>query len=753
MGARRRSVLLLTLSVTGIAVIACYSYMGQGAGKIVINEVCSNNQLFTFQSEILTPDYVELYNTGAFDFEEDPLYLSDDEQNLRKVEISSYVIPAEGFFVVDLEDASFGLRKKGGETVYLSDASGNIIDQISLGASDPDFAYARQPDGGDEWGFYTGTPGLSNSYGDRQVAAPVFSHESGFYPESFSLTISSGPDTAVYYTLDGSVPSDHSMLCDGEILVYDRSGDENVFRSVRNVVNDWLDYVPDETPVDKCFIIRAVAVDEKGNSSRVVNAVYFINLDEYQKSNVISLVADPEALFGDDGIYVSGQVYDEWYLGGQEGDMPEGNYEGRGREFEAEAAMEYFSGGKHFSQPVGLRVAGASTRYEHPLKYFNIYARREYGDSNIFDHNFFNGIAAHKVTLRYGHANALCQEIAEGRNVAIQGSVRASLFLNGEFWFQGNILEKYDSRFFKEHYGIDEDNLIVIKKGNIEEGLEEDISYYAALYDYLRNNSLEGDANYQELCRQLDMQSYIDFMCINIYMDNMDFTDTKNVVMWRSREEGDSRYADTKWRWALYDMDAMGWNDAGLWGYQSQAEKDTFTLTPQFVPKINEQTLYSCARRNPEFCRQFVLTFMDLVNTSFLYENVEPRLDDYFYDDSEALNRQYFEDFFRNRADHIVPYLAEEYGLTGTLETVTLHNDSPEAGDITLNTIEPDLSEGAWSGKYYTDYPVTVTATARYGYEFAGWEGTVVSDEPCITVPVEAGGIELYAVFKKSEAQ
>lgn len=748
----RKAGLLLALAATGLVVIGSYSYMLQSADKIVINEVCSNNQLFTFENEDITPDYIEIYNSGPLAFEAERLYLSDDRQNLQKTEITSDIIPAGDFLVVELGNSAFALRKTGGETVFLSDARGNIIDQVSLEATDPNYAYARQEDGGEKWGFFTCTPGISNLYADRQVAAPVFSHESGFYSESFALTLSSEPNTVIYYTLDGSIPSDNAELYTGELLVYDKSSEENIFRSIQNVVRDWPDYEPDKTPVDKAFIIRAVAVDENGNYSKTVTATYFINMEEYQQNIVLSLVAEPKDLFGEDGIYVSGQEYDEWYLGGQAGEAPDENYEKRGKDFEIEASMEYFSRDKSFSQLVGMRVAGASTRYELPLKYFNLYARKEYSDSNTFDRNFFDHTASHKVNLRYGHSNVLCQTLVSDRNIATQRAVRASVFLNGEFWYRGCIMEKYDSRFFETHYGISKENLIVIKEADVEEGLEDDINYYNELYNYLRHNSLEEDSNYQKLCKQIDLQSFIDFMCINLYIDNLDFTDSKNVVMWRSRDIGDSDYADTKWRWALYDLDAMEWDDASLWGYKSQAEKNSFSITPQFVPKISEQTLYSCLRKNPDFCQRFVLTFMDLVNTDFKYDNVEPKLNQYFYaDGSETSERQYFEEFFRNRADNIVPYMAEEFGLKGTLETVTLDSNFPDAGSITLNTITPDLSEGEWSGKYYTDYPVTATAEARYGYEFVGWEGAVVSKEASIEVPVEVGGIELHAIFRKSK--
>ena len=68
-----------------------------------------------------------------------------------------------------------------------------------------------------------------------------------------------------------------------------------------------------------------------------------------------------------------------------------------------------------------------------------------------------------------------------------------------------------------------------------------------------------------------------------------------------------------------------------------------------------------------------------------------------------------------------------------------------------LNTIVPELTQGEWSGRYLTDYPVTVTAEPAEGYRFVGWEGSFSSDEACLEAEVSAEGICLRAVFEAVE--
>ena len=60
-----------------------------------------------------------------------------------------------------------------------------------------------------------------------------------------------------------------------------------------------------------------------------------------------------------------------------------------------------------------------------------------------------------------------------------------------------------------------------------------------------------------------------------------------------------------------------------------------------------------------------------------------------------------------------------------------------------------------WSGKYFTDFPVTAKATPKEGYSFDHWEVTgadvsnTTSDE--ITVPVSEG-VSIKAVYKEGGA-
>ena len=74
--------------------------------------------------------------------------------------------------------------------------------------------------------------------------------------------------------------------------------------------------------------------------------------------------------------------------------------------------------------------------------------------------------------------------------------------------------------------------------------------------------------------------------------------------------------------------------------------------------------------------------------------------------------------------------------------------DDPDGGTVTVNTCQPDLSGGTWTGRYFTDYPVTVTAHPHPGYVFKGWTGDSDAADETVEINVN-GGAALHAVFEK----
>lgn len=168
---------------------------------------------------------------------------------------------------------------------------------------------------------------------------------------------------------------------------------------------------------------------------------------------------------------------------------------------------------------------------------------------------------------------------------------------------------------------------------------------------------------------------------------------------------------------------------------------------------------------NEQFRRQFCITFMDIANTSCDYDVVHAKLlawkelykvqiinnHQRFFDadyDMETFENeiQAMDNFFKNRFSSVVDSLAKEFDLTGNLEPVTV--SVSKGGTVTVNTALLKEDE-KWRGEYFTDYPITLTATEDEGYQFVGWSGDVTGQEDQIEVSIPEGGITLRAEFEK----
>ena len=136
-------------------------------------------------------------------------------------------------------------------------------------------------------------------------SAPVLSAESGFYKESFELTITAEKGVDIYYTLDGSIPTLDSFLYETPITISVGGERENSITYVPNTTAHWS-YDDGESHHNMATVLRAAAIDDNGLSSEIVTATYFVGETGYEGNTVISIVADPGDLFGGNGIYVTG---------------------------------------------------------------------------------------------------------------------------------------------------------------------------------------------------------------------------------------------------------------------------------------------------------------------------------------------------------------------------------------------------------------------------------------------------------------
>ena len=87
-------------------------------------------------------------------------------------------------------------------------------------------------------------------------------------------------------------------------------------------------------------------------------------------------------------------------------------------------------------------------------------------------------------------------------------------------------------------------------------------------------------------------------------------------------------------------------------------------------------------------------------------------------------------------------HIIDHWGLSGTSE-VTLDVSDPAGGAVKISTVQPDAYP--WSGTYFQDVPVQITATPNPGYRFAGWIGLAHEDAMLTTTLPDS--LHLTAVF------
>lgn len=797
---KRTKILLfiVTIGMGGLVCLLCYS--AAASARVVINEVCSNNFSVVYDNNGKSSDYIELYNPSNIPVSLTGYSLSDAPDDLKKCNLDSVVLGPKSYMTIYADGSSrdtvgyaaFEVGKEG-ETIYLSDAEGEIIDSVEIPELEYNTCYARVCDAGKEWERKQPTPGSSNDVAKAvlfvELEEPVFSHESGFYEGAFELEIAAGEGESIYYTLDGSEPDVTSQKYEVPLRITDASENENVI-SARGDLVPKGNYIPN-FKVDKATVVRAISYCEKtGNISEIGTRTYFVNYEEkaeYAGFPIVSIITDPDNLFDKQtGIYGNGKALEEYINNGgmKDGELLSSYIDDSGKEvylntasnafysgkgWEREAVIEYFSNERdlEFNREVGIRISGQSTR-KMAQKSFNIFARDIYdADTEAFFSFWNDNNNWTTFKLRNGGSDnegskikdPFLQSLVKDRDVATQKSSPCIVFLNGEYWGIYNLRERYKEEYFTNYFGLGHNDIWMIDSGSSSIGDWDAWNHYRSVIDFAEQNDLSDDTNYAEICQMIDVQSLIDFYCINLYIDNIDVAFDKNMSLWRSAEISDEEYKDGKWRWMIYDVDLALEDYKRNTFEESEYWKDNFDLM--------DEVLMRELLKNEGFRKQFCLSFMDMVNETFIYESVHLKLLDWVdvYKEQVIKDHQRFygaetgeaeydayiaeiDDFFRYRKDYIVEHMAEEFGLTGTKERVVLETNLPEGGEVIINTLQLNLEE-KWEGEYYTDYPISVTAVPAEGYRFVGWTGDIRSEETEMTLVIPTGGLVLQAEFEK----
>ena len=751
---------LLVLFVLAVILLPALALSEEAVFPFCINEICSKNG-GSFLRDGNSADYIELLNRTGKTLPLDGFFLSDKKERLDRFSLSGYVIPAESCLILlaDKKELPFKLSADGGEELFLSDSEGNILQHVILPPLERDTTYSLQQDG--QWHITSPTPMEANASGlpyvqDTHGAAPVFSHPSGFYEDPFDLILTCGPASQIYYTLDGSVPTANSLLYSAPIRVDDTSARPNCLSARTDITVE--DAVPPAAPVRKAMVIRAIAVDQAGNCSPEVVHTYFVgygDVEAFQGIPFLSVIAAPESLFDEkDGIYVRGKVYENWLRSEPHNtalpvqQIPT-NYRMRGREWEIPVTLQWFDAKRQLrlSQGAGLRIHGNWSR-EGAKKSFNLYARKDYG-SKCFEYSILpQRSVKERLVLRANlGTDALLHALLAKTGIMTSPSMPCMAFVNGEFWGFYEMREKQDERDIAAFHHLDEDQLVVIKNGDLIAGelpgqseAKDAREYYANLLSEIAALNPATDAGYRACGELIDLDNYVSYTAAIAYLNDSDYM--SNYTLWRLQEGASGPPEYRKWHWIFQDLDNCC--------FSFQAATEMISLLP-------DDGLFALLWQNKSFQAAFLTRIMDYANVELaadaVMNDITPVISSYApflkedslrYPDpqAETVDRSQSEikslgAFFASRREKTVSALKKYLGVATETGTLVLSN-LPDGMALSVNSHPAYISGDSFACVYFDGTPVTFQAGEIPGYRFSGWyeEEQLLSSDAVLEITV-----------------
>lgn len=565
-------------------------------------------------------------------------------------------------------------------------------------------------------------------------------------------------------------------------------------------------YMPTSS-VFKGTVVRARAVRDGALPSPIVTHSYFVHPNGSNRYSlpVISIAIPEDGMFGyENGIYTAGREYDQWWLNNpgqrsRQGWQRPGNFTQRGRDWEWPGHLEIFipqSHGAVLAQNVGFRIHGGASR-TRPQKSFRVYARRSYDEADFIEYPFFDDIfniqgdqvqRFKRLILRNSGNDSQESRFRDGFIQAFlrplglddQGFYPAVHFVNGEYWGLINVRERIDRYYIAERHLLDPDDIDVL---TVREALliedDDDIDEYTqnaeddflALRNFIDQEDMADPENFAWVESQLDIGNYILYNMAQIYVGNTDWPHN-NSDYWRKRNPdtrpGAPLSHDGRWRFIVYDTD-FGFNRQAI---NSNTLEHATNPNPAPGWDGTDRRFSTVMLRNllenENFRHRFINAFADHINVTFQSARASGLIDTFHAAIAPERNEhgQRWRDLGGNLVDDLKQFgqgrpsamrnhLRTFFNLRGIAQ-VRFDVDNIQYGYLKINTIAinhatPGLSNAEnpypFTGIYFLDIPVSVTAKARPGYRFVGWEQYPEHTSATIEI-IPQSGANLTALFE-----
>ena len=419
------------------------------SGVYISEVMASNDSVATYPGADYT-DWIELYNSGSQSVDLSGYGLSDRLTRGRKWQFPKGTLIGPGEYKVVLCDGTsvtdssgiihtgFKINRTACETLVLTDPEGRILDKMILPVQRTNISYGRTTGMSGFFYYETPTPMQMNGQGFAGYAEdPSFTLEPGMYFSTTYVEINVPQGTQVYYTTDGSDPTESSTAYHGERL-------ELNFTTVLRA--------------------RAFAEDPNLQGSEIITGTYFVNA--YHTLPVVSLATNPTNLWDP----VNGMLADGNILKEAPGKLPFKNSTYRavknsGARFPVHVEMYETDGTMILNQGAQFSLMGDYS-LDMPQKSMKFRAKSLYGaktfaaalfpDREYTEYKSFvlrnSGNDSMWTRLQDGFESRLLD--AYGATVIHQAWRPVAVYLNGVYWGHMNLRERVDKYFVAQHEGL-----------------------------------------------------------------------------------------------------------------------------------------------------------------------------------------------------------------------------------------------------------------------------------------------------------
>ena len=590
-----------------------------------------------------TPDWIEIHNPNPFTFEIGGYVLEDENQRwvfptgTRMQRYSYLVVFASGLDeplpAGDELHTNFKLSSSGENLRLLAPDGKTILSDFSdLPIQERGISYGTDSNNGEKGYMNPPTPGEHNGKVlDGRVKDTKFDVDRGFYDGPFTVNVSCAtPGTSISYTIDGSIPTpEHgTKIPPNDEFSFGQAAIEisttTVLRAIAFKPDSLASNVDTQTYIFPKDVIRQSANPRGfptswgeftgvngGSPGQPVPADYEMNpaivnanpeglREALMKLPTMSIVADPEDLFGRNGILSN----------------PFGNVNGSGvhnqRPFIADrlASMEWIQpdGEREIQINCGVRLVGGWSRHYRasPKKSLRLIFRSQFGPTKlnfpIFGEDEIDEFD--KIQLRATFSDGWVDNahpaqflrdpfmretyLAMGQPGSRSNFVH--LYLNGLYWGIYNPSERPDGNYAASHFGGSESDYDALK----HEGLRGPGQAATDSFEVIDGTSerwkqalavsgrdIKDSAIYAEFKEYVDVISLADYVLVNSFLANMDWPG-KNWYAFGRRDGSDGGFKFSPWD-SEYSLHNLNGNRVDISGSNTPAR------------------FYSRVRGNPEF--------------------------------------------------------------------------------------------------------------------------------------------------------